>query len=131
MRTLGYELKNNRVTVREYDKTSNEYLDFLVESNQIESFIDIAVNIDSLYELEDGALLWEDLGLENARDYIGMCKFLIGMDLKDEFIRAMKMTISSIQNSTFRTYEDYEKAIEEEVKNKKEELEKLNNKEEV
>ena len=118
MTKLGYELKNSRVTVKEWDKTSKEFLDYLVRQERLQKFLPIAVHIDLKYDKGSDKQLWELFELENDNDLIGLCDILIDLDLKNEYLRAINMTISSIQNSNFRSYEDYEKALEEELKNK-------------
>jgi len=121
LRTMGYEVKAGRHTVTDLDKTSDEFMDYLKDYERLEKFMNIAVHIDLNYNKESDVELWELCGLENDKDLLGLCELLINLDMKDEYIRAISMTISSIQNSSFRSYEQYEKALEEELKAKKEE----------
>jgi hypothetical protein len=123
MLTLGYDLKDNRVTVKEWDKDSNEFMDFMVESEMIEKYMELAVNIDLLYPMEENLLLWEALELKDSKDYVGVCKFIAGLDLDARYATALLGTIIGIRNSNCRTYEEYEQQLEEELeKAKKEEV---------
>jgi len=119
MKNLGFELKTNKVLVTDWDKTSNEFLDYLVESERLHGYMKIAVNIDLKYDRGSDKELWELCELESDNDLIGLCELLIELDLKEEYLRAINMTISHIQNSSFKNYEAYEKALEEGL-NKKE-----------
>jgi len=121
MVSLGYELKNNRVTVTEWDKDSNEFLDFLSEADTVEKYMPIAVNIDFLYPIVRGKKLWEVLDLESETDYFGMCKFIESLDLDSRYASAILNTISGIRNSNCRTYADFEKQLQEDLENKEKE----------
>jgi len=118
--SYGYELKNSRVTVKEWDKDSDEFIKFLVDSEMIEKYLEIAVNIDLEYPMtDDGLLLWETLGLEGNRDYVGLCGFLEGLDMDTRYASALLGTIAGIRNSNCRTYEDYEKQLADELEKAK------------
>jgi len=118
----GYNEKG-RVTVKEWDKDSDEFNDFLVNSDRVEKYMDIAVNLDLLYPMTEEILLWEALGLDDEKDYIGVCDFLVDLDLDQRFVLAIKNSISSIRNSNCRTYEDFEEELTKQLEeNKKEEV---------
>ena len=121
MALLGYELKHNRVTVTEWDKDSDAFLDFLSEADTVEKYMPIAVNIDFLYPIVRGKKLWQVLELESETDYLGMCKFIESLDLDSRYASAILNTISGIRNSNCKTYAEFEKQLEEELANKEKE----------
>jgi len=109
-----------RLLIPFLDIYGKEYLDMLIDRDNMEVFLRIAINIDLSFMYEDEQKLFEIYELKDENDYIGMAKELMKMDLSNEDSRNFAEGIELVRTSDCRTYEDFEKLIDEilEIKDK-------------
>jgi len=89
-----------------YDTTSSEYASYIQNKGLLELFYRLACNIDLSYELEDSKKLWEDLELENEKDYMGMTAHLGTIEIDEIHYLAFQNQINKIKQSKASSYEE-------------------------
>lgn len=111
LKKAGVEI-NGKVTpmVKEYNKTSKEYIKMEEDKKLNEVFLNIAIHIDLSYlvSLDDDKTepLWKHLGLVSVEDILGLAKWLgdVETDMLDYQLAVMQ--INNIKQFGHRTYED-------------------------
>ena len=106
----GQILPDNKmgVIVREFDRTSSEYIKLQEDLVGRQLILEIALNIDLDYEIDENIKLWQELELKDNKDVLGLCDWFNKRKIKNEDIEFLKSQVQLIQNSNFKSYEEYE-----------------------